>query len=109
VSDEPTPPLGSAPDEDVAAVLADVATNLQDAVLSLVAVGRAALDAVERLARDPGPLLDVAGRMAAAGRAATVWNDPRETPGEDADASPSTGVAASRPRVQHIRIEQAEG
>lgn len=75
-----------APDE----VVAEVVGHLQTAALSMVAAVRAALDAAEHLARDPGPLFDLLS-----------------PPTEGARASSGSGAGSSSPqrtRVEHIAL-----
>jgi len=98
----------------------DAAGHVQDAVLAMVAAARAALDVVEKLASDPGPLLDAAARAAEAGRtAAGSWvsgpGDPQAATGGDqapSDPEPPGPERAPRPtrrpRVQHIRVESSD-
>jgi hypothetical protein len=103
----PTDPIeGAAGGPDAGGLeLDDVAGQVQDVVLSLVAAGRMALDAIERLARDPAPLLEAVSALATVGRAA-VAPVVRHAPSDDGDGE---AVGATRPRVERIRVEYADG
>jgi hypothetical protein len=105
------------------ASLGEAAAHVQDAVLSIVAAARSALDAIERFTRDPSPFLEAASRAADVGRdAASSWAGPGPTPADrrqtDAAVDDSTDVASAaaepsgpsrRPRVEHVRVEPADG
>lgn len=104
--EDPAPPSG-------AAALA------QEGVLALVAAARAALDALERAARDPEPVLDAVVRAADLGREAALrWASAAAGEGDgprtatEAATAPGAGPARGeeegpprRPRVERISVD----
>jgi hypothetical protein len=89
--------------------LAQALAHLQNAALSMVAAARAALDAAEQLARDPGPLLGLvveatrgSGGPSSAGEATGSGGSPTSEP-DDRRSSPRSG-ARPRARVEHIAV-----
>lgn len=75
--------------------VAEAVGHLQTAALSMVAAVRAALDAAEQVAKDPGPLLSL---LSDAARQSTAGAEPG--PGE---------ASAQRPRVEHIAVTPKQG
>ncbi|MEO5679394.1 MAG: hypothetical protein ABIS47_06975 [Acidimicrobiales bacterium] len=87
-------------DDEAMAGLGEAFGHLQAAALSMVAAARTALDAAEKLARDPSPLLTAAFEAA---QAATRVTGQDAAPEQD-PAEPS-GAVPRRPRVEHIVVD----